>query len=178
MSKNESRLIVAVLSAVFLLVTSDIVTDARHGAHNWHLLLEAAIAAISAFGIFHILRNSFQLKKNLILEKNISTQMSAEAEKWRLQSQKYTQGLSVEIDKQLNYWNLTKTEKEVAFLLLKGLSTKEIAESRNTSEKTARAQATAIYAKSGLGGRSELAAFFLEDLLVPGTSFSASQADI
>ena len=30
-----------------------------------------------------------------------------------------------------------------------------------------RSQSMAVYAKSGLSGRSELAAFFLEDLLVP-----------
>nr|HMN69592.1 helix-turn-helix transcriptional regulator [Bdellovibrionales bacterium] len=69
--------------------------------------------------------------------------------------------------RQLTSWKLTISEKEVAFLLLKGLSLKEIAEIRKTSEKTARAQSTAIYEKSGLSGRSELAAFFLEDLLGP-----------
>ena len=47
------------------------------------------------------------------------------------------------------------------------LSLKEIAEIRKTTEKTARAQSVAVYAKAGLGGRSELAAFFLEDLLLP-----------
>jgi DNA-binding NarL/FixJ family response regulator len=54
----------------------------------------------------------------------------------------------------------------VALLLLKGLSFKEIAQVRNASERTVRQQALAVYAKSGLGGRAELAAFFLEDLLV------------
>ena len=38
---------------------------------------------------------------------------------------------------------------------------------RGTHEKTVRAQSASIYAKAGLAGRSELAAFFLEDLLVP-----------
>jgi DNA-binding CsgD family transcriptional regulator len=66
---------------------------------------------------------------------------------------------------------LTVSEKEVAFLLLKGLSLKEIAAIRETSEKTARAQSTAIYEKSGLAGRSELAAFFLEDLLAPSAKY-------
>ncbi|HOZ25356.1 MAG TPA: hypothetical protein PLI83_11310, partial [Thermomonas sp.] len=42
-----------------------------------------------------------------------------------------------------------------------------IAQARGTSEKTARVQSSAIYAKSGLAGRSELSAFFLEDLLPP-----------
>lgn len=63
--------------------------------------------------------------------------------------------------------NQLSLEKEVAFLLLKGLSLKEIAEVRQTVEKTARLQATAVYEKSGLAGRSELSAFFLEDLLPP-----------
>ena len=38
---------------------------------------------------------------------------------------------------------------------------------RDASERTVRQQALAVYAKSGLGGRAELAAFFLEDLLAP-----------
>jgi DNA-binding NarL/FixJ family response regulator len=50
---------------------------------------------------------------------------------------------------------------------LKGLSLKEAADVRSTSEKTVRAQAQAIYEKSGLSSRSELSAFFLEDLLAP-----------
>jgi len=52
-------------------------------------------------------------------------------------------------------------------LLLKGLTNKEIAGVRNTSVPTVRSQTNAIYSKSGLSGRSELAAFFLEDLLLP-----------
>jgi DNA-binding NarL/FixJ family response regulator len=51
--------------------------------------------------------------------------------------------------------------------MLKGLSHKEIAAARATTETTIRQQALAIYRKSGLGNRSELSAFFLEDLLLP-----------
>jgi DNA-binding CsgD family transcriptional regulator len=90
-----------------------------------------------------------------------------EAQKWKRVSKTYMEGLSTEIDKQLNRWQLTEAEKEVSFLLLKGLSNKEIAGVRNTSIKTARTQTSAIYSKSGLSGRSELSAFFLEDLLLP-----------
>jgi DNA-binding NarL/FixJ family response regulator len=53
-------------------------------------------------------------------------------------------------------------------LQLKGLRHKAIAELRQTSERTVRQQALAVYRKSGLGGRTDLAAFFLEDLLLPG----------
>lgn len=53
----------------------------------------------------------------------------------------------------------------MTFLLLKGMSLKDVAAIRGTNEKTARAQSMAVYAKAGLSGRSELSAFFLEDLL-------------
>lgn len=68
-------------------------------------------------------------------------------------------------------WELSPAEKEVALLLLKGLSHKEIAEVRGTSEATVRQQSRALYKKAGLTGRHDLAAFFLEDLLAgPGAT--------
>jgi DNA-binding NarL/FixJ family response regulator len=55
----------------------------------------------------------------------------------------------------------------VALLLLKGLSTKEIAAVRAVSERTVREQSGAVYTKANLTGRAALSAFFLEDLLAP-----------
>ena len=66
---------------------------------------------------------------------------------------------------QFTEWGLSPSEQEVALLMLKGLSVKEISASRSTHEKTVRKQASAIYEKSGLGGRHELSAWFFEDLL-------------
>ncbi|MEH6458012.1 MAG: LuxR C-terminal-related transcriptional regulator [Cocleimonas sp.] len=66
---------------------------------------------------------------------------------------------------QFNEWALSPSEKEVALLMLKGLSIKEVSQARSTQEKTVRKQASAIYEKSGLGGRHELSAWFFEDLL-------------
>ena len=63
--------------------------------------------------------------------------------------------------------NFSPSECEVALLFLKGLSSREIADLRGVVDKTIRAQATSIYQKSGLAGRTELSAFFLEDLLTP-----------
>jgi DNA-binding NarL/FixJ family response regulator len=60
-------------------------------------------------------------------------------------------------------------EREVALLLVKGLSSNEIATVRATSERTVRQQSQAVYRKAGVAGRAELAAFFLEDLLLPGS---------
>jgi trimethylamine:corrinoid methyltransferase-like protein len=46
------------------------------------------------------------------------------AEAWRSGSRKYLDGLSRSIDLQLDQWQLSAAEKEVAFFLLKGLSLK------------------------------------------------------
>ena len=167
MSQKERWVLVSILSAVFLLVTADIVGDSKEGVDFFHLALEGAVGLISLFGIFYVLKDSFRAKKNLLETSQQFTAYREEAEKWRTDSRKYLDGLSTAIDEQLTKWNLTAAEKEVAFLLLKGLSLKEIAEARNTTEKTARVQSMAIYSKAGLAGRSELSAFFLEDLLVP-----------
>lgn len=90
-----------------------------------------------------------------------------EAARWHARAAGLLAGLSAAIDEQLERWGLTRSEKEVALLLLKGLSIKEVAGVREVAEKTVRHQALAIYRKSGLSGRAELAAFFLEDLLLP-----------
>lgn len=66
---------------------------------------------------------------------------------------------------QFEYWQLTDSEKDMAILLLKGLSLKEISSYRNIKEKSARQQASNLYAKTGLSGRHALSAWFFEDLI-------------
>ncbi len=167
MNNKERSFIAAILFAIVVLVTTDLITDLNEGVRLWHAIVEGAIAMTAFIGILHLLRGSFSLKRSLAEERHLSSLLQREAVAWRAQSNKYLAGLSQTIDAQLSNWNLTVSEKEVAFLLLKGMSLKEIAEIRKTSEKTARAQSMAIYSKAGLAGRSELSAFFLEDLLVP-----------
>lgn len=156
-----------ILLIIAVMASLDLITDAQEGVALWHILVEGSIAIAALFGVFYVLRGSIVLKHRLDREIQNFSQFKKEAEIWRAESKKYVKGLSLAIDQQLSKWNLSKAEKEVAFLLLKGLSLKEIAEVRGTSEKTVRAQSTAVYAKAGLAGRSELSAFFLEDLLVP-----------
>jgi len=66
-----------------------------------------------------------------------------------------------------DFGRLSPVERETALLLLKGYGHKEIAGLQEKSERTVRQHAVAVYRKSGLSGRAELSAFFLEDLLLP-----------
>ncbi len=83
------------------------------------------------------------------------------------------QGLGEAINTQFRAWRLSASEADIAMLLLKGLSHKEIAGLRATSEATVRQQARSIYQKSGLSSRAELAAYFLEDLTAPADPVAA-----
>lgn len=91
----------------------------------------------------------------------------AERDAWRQQAQEYLRGLGEAIATQLKEWDLTAAESETALFLLKGFSHKEIGSLTGKSERTVRQHAIAVYRKSGLSGRAELSAFFLEDLLLP-----------
>ena len=95
---------------------------------------------------------------------------------WRLQSRRFLDGLSRAIEAQFTAWHLTAAEADVAGLLLKGASLREIAGLRRTSEATIRQQAQNVYRKSGLGTRSELAAYFLEDLFSLGEATFQDEA--
>jgi DNA-binding CsgD family transcriptional regulator len=90
-----------------------------------------------------------------------------QGQRWRADSRSLLDGLGKAIEVQFSRWSLTEAEREVALLLLKGLSTKEISAVRAVSVRTVHEQARSIYSKAGLTGRAALSAFFLEDLLAP-----------
>jgi DNA-binding NarL/FixJ family response regulator len=76
-------------------------------------------------------------------------------------------GLGRAIHDQFDRWALTAAEREVALLLLKGYSHKAIARRTDRGDQTVRQHAAVVYRKAGFSGRAELAAFFLEDLMLP-----------
>ncbi len=170
MNHKERSIIAIALGGIVVMVGMDLLTDSRGGVTLAHVLVEATIGVLALAGIFYLLRGSFALRRRLEFQAAEFSAYQRESEQWRQASRKYLDGLSQAIDEQLTKWQLSGAEKEVAFLLLKGLGIKEIAAVRSTTEKTARVQSAAIYAKAGLAGRSELAAFFLEDLLVPASA--------
>lgn len=170
--RTSVRIGLAIFALVAGLVAVDVAHDASLGAELEHLLIEGALmlAAGSGAVLFArwLMRLRAEAKAEAIAERSQARHWQKEAQKWREESRHLIEGLSGAIDQQLEAWRLTPAEKEVALLLLKGLSHKEIAAVREASDRTVRKQAASIYAKAGLGGRAELSAFFLEDLLVPG----------
>ena len=149
MTKNERLVISAILVFVAVLTFIDIFNDYLEGVAFWHISVETIVGLTALAGVYYLIKSHFTMQRTLEKEKRFSNELNIEAQKWKRVSKAYVDGLSVEINKQLDKWELTNAEKRVAFLLLKGLSIKEIADLRKTSEKTVRTQANSIYFKSG-----------------------------
>jgi DNA-binding NarL/FixJ family response regulator len=157
-----------------VLVGIDLMTDLQDLATLGHVLLELLVVVIGfvAAGVIALrLRRSARDAQELraqaaqLAESLRVTQQ--EAARWRRDAADLIAGLSEAIDAQFARWELSPAECEIALLLLKGLSHKEVAQIRSVSETTVRQQARSLYRKAGLSGRNDLAAFFLEDLLGP-----------
>lgn len=174
---SERRVLTGALLAfltVALFAAIDISADLREGTTFAHVAVEAAILLVGLLGsIFMTRRLVLALRHARAVQKEalaLAEQLEAtraEANRWRSEARDLMNGLAAALDQQFDRWALSPAEKETALLLLKGLSHKEIANVRSVSDATARQQARAVYKKGGLSGRHDLAAFFLEDLMLP-----------
>jgi len=158
--RSASYITIALFAIIGALIGWDVLGDYQQGSSLRHIAIELLVLAATVAGIVLLW---VQLRRT---RTDLAHARVAE-EQWRNESRELLQGLGVAIEKQFGRWELTKAEAEVGLLLLKGLSHKEIATVRNTSERTIREQSRAVYRKAGLPGRSALSAFFLEDLLLP-----------
>jgi DNA-binding CsgD family transcriptional regulator len=168
----KNALIATLLAVIMTLNFVDVVSDVRLGVPTWHIISEGAIVLLSAVGFFYLViemrsrsrslhQLSYQLQRSNAALADMNDEM-AQAKR----------AFSDAIQEQFGRWELTQGERDVAMLLLKGLSFREIANLRDTREKTVRQQASTVYAKSGLEGRHAFSAWFLEDALDPGRQVS------
>ncbi len=159
----------AIFGGIVTILAADLVSDFQTG-HGLHVILEIGAGLLALGGVAHFVRHAWEIQGVADdLERDLRAS-EAEARRWRAEAQQALEGLGAAIDREFTKWSLTDAERSVALLLLKGMSHKEIANQRGTNEGTVRQQALAIYRKTGLSGRSSLAAFFLEGLVLPDRS--------
>jgi len=154
-------------ATIIALIGWDLIEDYRSGITRGHLLMELTVLVFGAIGFVYLWQRFIVACRTArSLRRDLET-ARREARRWRGESEELIRGLGEAIERQFGRWKLTTAEADVGLLLLKGLSHKEIASIRSTSERTVRQQARALYSKARLAGRAELSAFFLEDLLLP-----------
>ena len=132
---------------------------------SWEIVIEFVLVLMTTVGLAYLVFLNLRHRQEKV---QLAQQLGHVREQLAASNARFREGkkeFSRLIQWQFGEWGLTPSEQEIAYLLLKGLSFREVAAARNTKEKTVRQQATAIYTKAGLHGRNELAAWFFEDLL-------------
>jgi DNA-binding CsgD family transcriptional regulator len=159
---------IAIAAGIGLLLGLELIEEPDLGPVDLLLevvdILPTVLTSVGVVLLFRVQRRQRDEHVKVIRDLELAR---AQGQRWRSEARTYLQGLGEAIETQFNRWNLTEAEREVALLLLKGLSHKEIATVRSVSERTVREQSRAVYSKAGLTGRTALSAFFLEDLLAP-----------
>jgi len=143
----------------------DMFDDLAHGSHLLHLIGEGAVLLCAGLFVAWLLRDSGRREEELLRLRAELAEAAQRVAASDAGTRAQRRQLGEFINAQFAGWGLTDSEREVGWLLLKGLSLKEVAAVRSTGEKTVRQQASAIYQKAGVSGRHSFAAWFLEDYL-------------
>ncbi|MFQ5351700.1 MAG: LuxR C-terminal-related transcriptional regulator [Candidatus Binatia bacterium] len=163
--RRLASIVLVFLGFILILGTADLVDDFHKGASTWHLVTDSLALSLMVVGIVAMALRMYGYGQR---EREMASQLEAslrDAEHWHQEASARVEGLSEAIDRQFERWGLSAAEKEVALRLLEGKGYRDIAATRDVKERTIRTQAQAIYAKANVGGRAELAAFFLHRLL-------------
>ncbi len=155
-------IVVNVACVVFFL--GDVIADFESltAGESTHLIVEAVVSIALLAGTAFLLA---ELRR--LLQRNASMETGLRAARGEMM---------LVVDRFFDEWQLTHSERDVAFLVLKGLDNDDIATLRGTAGGTVRAQCARIYAKAGVSGRPQLLSVFMEELL-SDTLVASSEAE-
>jgi DNA-binding CsgD family transcriptional regulator len=167
-------LLVVSLAAIIVGGTVDLILDQPESWLSFHVVFET-LMIVGALLLTTTLWLGWWKSSRSVAELRTSLEeREEERDAWRRNARSALVGLSRAIDEQFREWKLTPAEREVALLLLKGHSHKAIAKHTDRSAATVRQHAASVYRKADLSGRAELAAYFLEDLMLPAEEREAA----
>jgi DNA-binding CsgD family transcriptional regulator len=138
-----------ICAAIFLV---DVVTDLAEGTTlGWHLAPEAlaSLALFVGIGLETVFLLQL-LQRKASLERSVGMASSA---------------LQDVIESHFTEWKLTASERDVAALMVKGLSIAEIAQVRGSAEGTVKAHLNAIYRKASARNRAEVLSHIMDTLI-------------
>lgn len=138
------------LCAVIFL--ADVAADlTAANAMDWHLVPEALASAGLLIGIgFEVFYLLQLLQRKASLERSVGLASSE---------------LQTVIEGHFDDWGLTASERDVAALMIKGLSISEIAKVRGSADGTVKAHLNAIYRKADARNRAEVLSHIMDALI-------------
>lgn len=147
---DRVSLVVLIVASVFF--AHDLYADLFLEGKSWsHVVIEGSVF------VAVLLALTFEVRRVL----GLRTHLRARED----QVNRFKARLIEIIRRQFDQWQLTDTQKDIALLLIKGLSMQEIADLRHVKEKSVRQQAIKIYTKANVANRNELTSYFIQELL-------------
>jgi len=141
-------LLVEVLAAAFFVVDS--LTELAMNESKLHPMTELPVAIALCIGAWFTI-------------KELRSMLRRAEEQDRALAQASSAFLTV-VQAKFELWRLTPSERDVAWLTLKGFDLSDIAAKRGSASGTVRAQLARIYDKSGVTNRAGFVALFVDDL--------------
>lgn len=165
LAKKERLILTSLLGLAVVGILGDVFFDLGEGAHWSHVAVELVTALFLGLGIGWLwLSQVATLKGEVLASRDQLQSVAIELDKFRAEVKPFKEGLNRVIDDQFAKWGLSPAERDIARLMLKGFSNREIAGIRESSELTIKQQAHAVFRKSSLQSRPQLLSYFLEDL--------------
>ena len=144
--------LIGVQTVCALVFLWDVVHDLQEPlADLWHLVPEAMASLALFIGIgFEVVYLLHLLQRKASLERSVGM---ASAQ------------LQDVIQSHFDSWKLTASERDVAALMIKGLSIAEIASVRGSADGTVKAHLNAIYRKSNARNRAEVLSHIMDAMI-------------
>lgn len=155
MKTGLPALVIAIIVAQILcaiVFVNSVLSDAFEDVgFDWHQVSAMlALVALLAGVVFEAFYLMALLRRKASLERSVGFASSA---------------LQDVIESHFNEWNLTGSERDVATLMVKGLSIAEIAQIRGSAEGTVKAHLNNIYRKSKARNRAEVLSNIMDAML-------------
>ena len=168
--ERNAAIELGLFALITLLMLADLAADAGGNQGGLlHVVFEGLIMLLAGAGVLRLWGAVLAGRERAKALTGKLADARADAQRWEVEAHDALAGMGAAIERQLRDWGLTPAEQSIGMLLLKGHSHKEVAAERQTSERTVRQQALAVYRKAGVRSRAELSAFFLRGLPLRGS---------
>lgn len=164
---NTSRIILLYILFTIIIAFlgfTDLVLDSLEIENPIHLVIEISFVVFAAGSGTYMSIAYYRDRVALDETTERLGDANRQLDEWKERHRVLISDMKRSILGQFRTWDFSPSEMDVAMYLIRGYSHKQISGFLNKSERTVRNQSLNIYRKAGMTGRSELAAFFMEDL--------------
>lgn len=162
LNKKSSQFLISILLILLTFISYDTYVDYESDAGKVHILFEVILLVTLFASLIFVLRK--YIHRNFINEQRLQN-LNLKHHELKENLAKYKQDIHSYLQISFTSWRLTKSEKDIALLLFKGCTGREISEIRKTNYQTVRSQISGIYRKANVKNHNQFMAILMEDLI-------------